>query len=433
MENRKDHIEQLFAEKLGKLDMQPPQMVWHRIDARRKNRRIMLLFRYAAVVVLLLASAFTIRYFLTQPENQTLTKQLVLTQAGNNSLQNAVDVAEAVTASTAVSGSVETLVSASRAATRTASNDTGKSETRQLNATESEQQLADATLLLSSAMPEDKTSEIVSAGTTDHLADSTDSEDLSTLLLALIPAPEIADDVPTLAVQNVNITLAFGQTPGFNSGTNGSDGIAGANFSFDKFAGDLAYETRYFEEVERTDFSMPLSFGLLFSYPVSQSLLIESGLQYTRLAHENSTFVINDYQNRYKTNLHYLGLPLGIRFVMLKDKRIRLFITQAFVLEKGLGSHSVTERYFKGKLYETSRDNTHIRGMQLSSVSSGGAETSLVGKLSAYVQAGVQVFFMNETQPFNMRSEHSAWPSFQAGLRFDLSAENKRGAIKNTH
>lgn len=433
MENRKDHIEEFFAEKLGKIEIQPSAAVWRRIEAKRKKRRMMLLFRYAAVVVLLLASGFSLRYFLTQPENQTLTKRQVHTEVGNDASQTGANVSEPVAAINAGTNSIETPVSASRSAASTALNTTVNSKPRQLPTPESEQPLIHTTQQLSSAIAGDNTTEIASAETIDQLADSAKSKDLSALLLALIPAPEIAEDVPTVSDQNVKISLAFGQTPGFNTGTNGSDGIAGANFSFDKFAGNLAYETSYFEEVERTDFSMPLSFGLLFSYPVSKSLLIESGLQYTRLAHESSTFVINDYQNRYKTSLHYLGLPLGIRFVMLKDKRIRLFITQAFVLEKGLGSHSVTERYFKGKLYETGSDNTHIRGMQLSSVSSGGAETSLVGKLSAYVQAGVQVFFMNETQPFNMRSEHSTWPSFQAGLRFDLSSDNKRDALKNTH
>jgi hypothetical protein len=118
--------------------------------------------------------------------------------------------------------------------------------------------------------------------------------------------------------------------------------------------------------------------------------------------------------------LYYLGVPLGIRFAITERKRFGLFATQSVIIEKGITSSSYTDTYTQGVLSGSENNEAGIRGIQLSSLTGLGADVKIAGNLSAYGQAGIQVFMLNSTQPYNIRSARVAWPSFQVGLRMKL-------------
>ena len=104
----------------------------------------------------------------------------------------------------------------------------------------------------------------------------------------------------------------------------------------------------------------------------------------------------------------------------MERKRFGIFATQSVIIEKGIKSSNYTYTFTQGELSGSENNEAGIRGIQLSSLTGLGADVKIAGKMSAYGQAGIQVFMLNNTQPYNIRSARVAWPSFQVGLRMKL-------------
>ncbi len=151
---------------------------------------------------------------------------------------------------------------------------------------------------------------------------------------------------------------------------------------------------------------------------MGKHLEFESGLIYTRLSTISQTYVMNGWQNVYESNLHYVGIPLGLRYELLKRRHFSIFISQAVIFEKGIRASNNTTNFQDGVLTSSETTLDKIKGFQLSSNSSFGADFVISKQFSLYTQAGVQFFFLNEKQPYNIRSTRTAWPSIQTGLRY---------------
>lgn len=195
---------------------------------------------------------------------------------------------------------------------------------------------------------------------------------------------------------------------------------SGSNYSYDGLTAELANETSYFEEVENISHDAPLSLGFIISYQFGKRWYAETGLLYTRLGYQVKTYERNNLYYQYGNELYYLGVPLGIRCAIMERKRFGIFATQSVIIEKGIKSSNYTYTYTQGVLSGSENNEAGIRGIQLSSLAGIGADVKIAGKMSAYGQAGIQVFMLNSTQPYNIRSARVAWPSFQVGLRMKL-------------
>lgn len=192
------------------------------------------------------------------------------------------------------------------------------------------------------------------------------------------------------------------------------------NYTFDAFSSELANETLYFEEVEATTHQSPVTFGVMLSRRWGGKWNVETGLVYTRLGYMVKTREFSNSYREYHNELYYLGIPIGVRLSILDRKRYGIFASQSLIFEKGMAGRTSIQTYTNNVISSTENDYLGIRGVQISSLSGLGAEIKFGGNLSVYGQAGVQIFFLNRTQPYNIRSARMAWPSFQAGLRIQL-------------
>jgi hypothetical protein len=188
----------------------------------------------------------------------------------------------------------------------------------------------------------------------------------------------------------------------------------------DDFSSEVAEETAYFEDIESTTHAAPLVFGLSISRNISKRWNLETGLVYSRLGTVIRASEINAAYREYKSVLNYLGVPVGIRFEILKRKSLGIYAMQSVVFEKGVSSSRTTNIYKKNTLSSTETVSFPVRGIQVSSITGMGAEVDVVKQLGFYGQAGAQVFFLNASQPYNIRSAQMVWPSLQLGLRFHL-------------
>ncbi len=194
----------------------------------------------------------------------------------------------------------------------------------------------------------------------------------------------------------------------------------GKSYSYDDFSAQLANQTSFFEEIDNTIHDAPIAIGLMVGKGFSKRLSIESGIVYTRLAFRIKTDDLSPFYRKYRNEMYYLGIPAGVRYSFLKKEKFNLYALQWGVLEKGIAGRWHIDTYNNNEITDTESKNQIIRGVQFSTVTALGAQYKLTGNIYLFGQGGVQVFYLNKTQPFNIRSQKVAWPSIQAGLRVDF-------------
>lgn len=193
-----------------------------------------------------------------------------------------------------------------------------------------------------------------------------------------------------------------------------------ADFTQDLFSTELAAETKRFEDLENTTHSHPITIGFLVNRALSGKWGLETGLLFTKLKTSASTNPVNNSYTEYISEMLYVGIPLSVRFTIVDGRKFGMYASQGLVLEKGVKTRYNSYTYLSDELTDSQTSSYTAQGVQLSSLTALGVEYKLSNLLSIYLQPGFQVFFLNETQPFNIRSSSPFWPSVQTGLRFKL-------------
>ena len=193
-----------------------------------------------------------------------------------------------------------------------------------------------------------------------------------------------------------------------------------ANFGADPFSSKISRETSQFSSIENTVHAQPITLGLIINRNFSGVWGIETGILFTRLKTISTTSTVNDEYTKYGSEILYLGLPASVRLNMIRGKRLGMYISQGAVIEKGVRTRHYSRHYIFNEPLHLHSETYMADGVQISSLTAIGFEFRLSGLLSLYAQPGLQVFFLNQTQPYNIRSSSAIWPSLQTGLKFQL-------------
>ncbi|MHC1776062.1 MAG: outer membrane beta-barrel protein [Lentimicrobium sp.] len=426
-----DKIKQLAGSLLSQFEAEPPLDMWSRIELqmrRRKRRTLLWYIATAASVLILLSVGFS---FLMPDKKADVwpdRSQVAVSEEGSD-----------LTGSKGVA-SEKQLESVIPPVDSEVRNEKNPSDFKFENQASGIDQNKESSVAESTPVSEifivDQQDILLSEVITPKV-NSNDAHPDSIELVEVRTTQVVSDDIlsPDILQPNVlqppvtdepgkgNWQLAMGYgTSSATEMTNGESALKSqsGNFSYDGLTAEVANETSYFEEIENISHDAPLSLGFIVSRQFGKRWYAETGLLYTRLGYRVKTYEMNNIYQLYSNELYYLGIPLGIRFALLEQKHFGIFATQSVIIEKGITSRGITDNYTQGVLSGSENKDASIRGVQLSSLTGVGADVKIAGNLAAYGQAGVQLFFLNSTQPYNIRSARMAWPSFQLGLRMRL-------------
>lgn len=400
-------FEKILSHRLAEAEIAPPADMWSRIENKRKTTRRFILLRIAAAALLLLGSAFLINLMINESPLEILSNNDIITEADSKPLQEQIQ-SNAAKQHNEYNGSAQMIA---------------RAEVNEVQ--------AETVIIKVEPITEIAASNITypdAHSDNDGNIDSAKGEDPEVKKVPIkTNIPLLPDNVEELAPKDKNrdqrwsIGLAYGSNIDRGpAAVTGPQRLSNSSFGFDEFQGELAFETVYFQQIENTSFEPPFSVGALVNMPLSSRFRLETGLFYTLLAHESRTLLINNKQSVFSTRLHYLGIPVGIQWVIINGRAIRLYLSLSLVIEKGLRADYTADRFEKGRFLETEQSQIEIRGVQLSGNTSIGIEFSLPQNLALFGQAGAQIFLMNKTQPFNLRSEHMIWPAVQTGIRWRI-------------
>ncbi|HOG24917.1 MAG TPA: hypothetical protein PLM86_01870 [Bacteroidales bacterium] len=162
---------------------------------------------------------------------------------------------------------------------------------------------------------------------------------------------------------------------------------------------------------------LPVSFGVVASFPLSERWYVESGLLATRLA--SSIYSVHSMRRDepvFVTDrvLWYLGVPLKIRWNFLQGRFFTAYAAAGGAVEKCI-SFDYEQSMEDGKIQLTPRDMP----IMWSFLATFGAQYNIVKGVGLFAEPGVSFYPENKKMPVNtIRTDKPLNFNINAGLRF---------------
>lgn len=163
----------------------------------------------------------------------------------------------------------------------------------------------------------------------------------------------------------------------------------------------------------------PIQVGVSVAYSFTDRLSIESGLTYSCLVSDLSSGTPSGNYDIRQT-LHYIGLPLALRYDFLKIKGFSLYASAGGQMEKCVAGKTRTDYFVDGKKVSSENGRIMVEPLQWSVNAYVGAQYSFNRLVGLYVEPGAAYYFRSGSPVNCIYSERPFNFSLRAGLRFSL-------------
>lgn len=162
---------------------------------------------------------------------------------------------------------------------------------------------------------------------------------------------------------------------------------------------------------------LPIRTGVAFDYRITDRLSIGTGLTYTNLTSDLKFGSENHYISGTQ-KLHYIGIPLSLRYRALKWKRMELYTSIGTLAEKCVKGETDREYVLDNQNHGSESESTKVHPLQWSANASFGFQFNASSIVGLYAEPGVSYYFDNgssiktiyKDKPFNF--------NLNVGLRF---------------
>lgn len=172
--------------------------------------------------------------------------------------------------------------------------------------------------------------------------------------------------------------------------------------------------------VNKLKHNYPLSFGVSIGVGLTNHMSIETGLMYTYMKSELDQGEEGTYGYDVTQKLHYLGIPVRLKYDYLRRKRIVLYTSAGGAFERLVsGDLTITTKSpngYKTKDHETVK-SSHL---QLSLGATLGVEIKVDKTFGVYFEPGIGYYIKNSKHPDSYRKEHPLNFTMRAGFRVNL-------------
>ena len=164
------------------------------------------------------------------------------------------------------------------------------------------------------------------------------------------------------------------------------------------------------EELSESSYSIPLSFGIQFRYPLAPKFSLGAGVNYTYLQRSFSALVNKTKYDNVTSQLHYIGLTASAFYNFIEGDRLIVYGRAGGAVDKSVSSRFV----FGGQALAQDAS-----GVQWSVNAGVGLEYKIAKPVSIFIDPSASYYF-DCAQPKSIRTEQPLMFSLEAGLRFHL-------------
>ncbi len=167
--------------------------------------------------------------------------------------------------------------------------------------------------------------------------------------------------------------------------------------------------------VEMFDHKLPLRFSLDFSLPVCRDLYIGTGITYSYLRSDISYGYSDSRLMKAHQNLHYLGIPVNLRYAPFHFRNLDIYLSAGFMAEKCVAGNINEETATDvGYSYPGCND----RPFQFSVNAAAGVQYNLTRQCGIYIEPGAGVYLKNGSMLRSIYTEKPVTFNLNIGLRF---------------
>ena len=162
---------------------------------------------------------------------------------------------------------------------------------------------------------------------------------------------------------------------------------------------------------------LPIRAGISFTYNFNERFGIETGLSYANLTSD----VREGSESHYYTGeqkLHYIGIPLNLKYRVLSWKRLDLYASAGVLAEKCVSAKLDKDFILDNKKKGRVSENLSAKPMQWSVNASAGVQCTLVKSMSIFVEPGISYYFNDGTDIRTIYKEKPFNFNLNLGIRF---------------
>ena len=215
--------------------------------------------------------------------------------------------------------------------------------------------------------------------------------------------------------------MAGGAGSVFNRKSTGSVSAAGigpdnSNWEDSPILGILLYNEG--KEV-KTDikYRLPIRAGVSFAYKITERFSVGSGVTYTNLTSDMREGSDSHYFTGEQT-LHYVGIPLNMRYNIASWKGLELYATSGLLAEKCLSGKLKKEYILNNQVEKEETQNLNEKPLQWPVNASVGLQYNITPSMGLYAEPGASYYFNDGTSLKTIYKDKPFNFNFNLGLRF---------------
>ena len=172
------------------------------------------------------------------------------------------------------------------------------------------------------------------------------------------------------------------------------------------------------KEVE-TDikYRLPIRAGISFAYKINERFSLGSGVTYTNLTTDMREGSDSHYFTGEQT-LHYVGIPLNMRYNIVSWKGLELYASSGLLAEKCVSGKLKKEYILNNQVEKEETQNLNEKPFQWSVNASAGLQYNITPSFGLYAEPGVSYYFKDGTSLKTIYKDKPFNFNFNLGLRF---------------
>lgn len=164
---------------------------------------------------------------------------------------------------------------------------------------------------------------------------------------------------------------------------------------------------------------LPIRTGISFAYRINDRFDIESGVTYTNLTSEIKEGSENHYLKS-EQRLHYVGVPLNLKYHIYSWKRVGLYTSAGILAEKCVSAKLDKEFILNKKEIDTEAENIQEKPMQWSANISVGVQCGITPSIGLFAEPGVSYYFDDGSDLQTIYKDKPLNFNLNVGLRFSF-------------
>ena len=165
---------------------------------------------------------------------------------------------------------------------------------------------------------------------------------------------------------------------------------------------------------------LPIRTGLTLTYSFGDRIALESGLTYTNLTSDIKDGSDVHYMSGEQV-LHYIGIPVNVKYRALSWKFIDIYASAGFLAEKCVSGKTSMKYYIDNKPMQTEHENRTVKPLQWSANASMGMQFNINKTVGLYAEPGISYYFDNGSDIKTIYGDKPLNFNLNVGLRFRLN------------